>query len=980
MIFGVILLGAKETYRMKTNDKMHGFTVTNIRDIKEIGGRLVEMAHDATGARLVWADNGNENKLFSVGFRTIPEDSTGVFHILEHSVLCGSDKFPVKEPFVELLKTSMNTFLNAMTFPDKTLYPVSSRIEQDYLNLSEVYLDAVFKPSILTNPNIFYQEGWHIDTTEGEKAYKGVVFNEMKGAMSDVDQVAEQAMSSLLFPESCYGYNSGGAPEHIPELTYDAFIEKYKKFYHPSNSYFYLDGDVPLDKTLSMIESYLEDYERLEDVPQLTMQAPVRSDKVISCMASGDDDKPLICFGKIIGSWEDRDKMLALSVILEQISDSNESPLKRAVLSSGLAEDMEIYVSDGICQPYIVMLFRGMSNEDGSKPDEAALKDIAGRLLGIVEETVSKLTSDGFSARDLEASVNQTAFRFRQYPEPQALYRAIASYSSWLYGGDPALYLTTDEAIANVRSMISSGKMEDIANEILADVSGFSQLILIPDSGLAEKNAADEAARVKAATDSMSAEELRSLEELNADLLKWQQTDDSEEALATIPQLDLKDIDPMPQLIATEVKDVNGAKVLFHPVPTNGIVHINAYFPITQLSLSELPAAALVTEFFRDLPTENYNVLSLQNEIRMHIGAVSFGLDILAGDSDRDDCAPCFRVRASVLEENLSQAEELIIEILTRTRFDDRKLMRELITQIDEDSKRSAVSQGHRLALFEARSHWSARDAAAEAVNGHSFMQYMHRMSSASDEDLDGFTSFAKGLIKSSINRNNAIISVTSDAYTDISGFIDMLPDGDAMPEKAAYVSTLPKRMGIELPAAVSFAITAYDMAADGRKMHGSMQVAANMISLTHLWNTIRVQGGSYGASMSAGRTGNLFCYTYRDPSPARSLDVFRTIPEFLEGATSEDMDIDGFIISTIASNEPLLSPAAKGRSADDFYLSGFTDEDRIRIRSEILNTKAGDLAGLGDVLKDMAAKSTVCVAGPRAALEACGDLEIVSL
>ena len=973
-------MGAKEILSMEINDRMHGFTVNSIREVKEIGGKLVEMTHDATGARLVWADNGDENKLFSVGFRTLPEDSTGVFHILEHSVLCGSDRFPVKEPFVELLKTSMNTFLNAMTFPDKTLYPVSSRIEQDYLNLSEVYLDAVFRPNILKDPNIFYQEGWHIDTTEGEAVYKGVVFNEMKGSMSDVDQIAEQEMSTLLFPDSCYGFNSGGDPRNIPDLTYEEFIAKYKRFYHPSNSYFFLDGDVPLDRTLSMIEDYLSDFDRLENVPQLALQTPVRSDKTIGYVAASDDDKPLICFGKIIGSWEDRDKMLALSVILEQIADSNESPLKRAVLSSGLAEDMEIYVSDGICQPYIMMMFRGISCEDGSRPDEAALDAIAGRLLGIIENTVKKITSEGFSRKGLEASVNQTAFRFRQYPEPQALYRAISSYSSWLYGGDPAFYLKTDEAIGNVRAMITSGEMEKIADEILADTSGLSRIILVPDTGLAEKKAAAEAERVKAAIDAMTDEERAGLEELNNRLLKWQQTEDSEEALATIPQLDLSDIDPMPQLYATEIKDADGAEVIFHPIVSNGIVHINAYFPITQLSLEELPAAALITEFFRDLPTADHDVISLQNEIRTYIGSLSFGLDILARDSDREECTPCFRVRASVLEENLSQAEELITEILTRSCFGDKATMRELITQIDEDAKRTAVSQGHRLSLSEARSHWSARDAAAEAVNGYTFMQYMHRMSSASDEDIEAFTAFADSTIKQSINRSNAIISVTADSYPDMTGFVKMLPEGEAMPQKAAYTSGLPKKMGIELPSAVSFAVTAYDMTSDGRKMSGSMQVAANIISLTHLWNTIRIQGGSYGASMSAGRTGGLLCYTYRDPNPARSLGVYKTIPEFLSSAASEDMSIDGYIISTIASTEPLISPAAKGRAADDFYLSGFSDEDRIRIRREILETKVSELADMCSALKDMTEKCTVCVAGPRDALEACEDIEIFAL
>ena len=966
---------------MFINDKMHGFTVTNIREVKEIGGRLVEMEHDATGARLVWADNGDENKLFSVGFRTLPEDSTGVFHILEHSVLCGSERYPVKEPFVELLKTSMNTFLNAMTFPDKTVYPVSSRIEQDYLNLMGVYLDSVFRPNILNNPNIFYQEGWHIDTSGDEPAYKGVVFNEMKGALSEVDSVADETMTALLFPDSCYGYNSGGDPKAIPDLTYESFIEQYKRYYHPSNSYFYLDGDIPLEATLAKIEEYLAGFDRLDDIPQLRIQSPVKNDRIISFAASSEDDKPLICMGKVISSWEDRDKMLALSIIMEQIADSNESPLKRAVLSSGLAEDMEIYVADGIAQPYLMMLFRGINTGENAKADSAALKDISKRLICIVEETINEITEKGFSGRDLEASVNQTDFRFRQYPEPQALYRMIAAYSSWLYGGDPALYLTTDSSIARVRSMIDNGEMEELAREILGDTSMLSTLILIPDSGYASKEAADEALRVKAAVEALDGPGREKLEELNRKLLEWQQNDDSEEALATIPQLDIADIDPMPQLIPTEEKDICGAKVLFHQLPSNGIVHVNIYFPVTQLALSDLPAAALITEFFRDLPTGRYDVLSLQNEIRMYIGGISFGLDILAKDDDSEECTPCIRVRASVLADKLSEAEGLIAEILTGTKFDEKAMMRELITQIDEDSKRTAMANGHRLGLFEARSHWSARDAAAEAVNGHSFMQYMHGMSSASDDELDEFTAFAEEVIRKSVCRQNAIIGVTADSYSDLSKLMEKLPDGEAMPDKVHYESELPRRMGIEIPAAVSFAVTSYDLKSDGHKMSGNFQVAANIISLSHLWNSIRVQGGAYGASMSAGRTGSLFCHTYRDPSPGRSLGIFRTTSDFLKDfASDESVDIDGFIISTIASTEPLLSPAAKGRSADDFYLSGFTDEDRIRIRREILNTKTGDLAGLGDVLKDMAEKGTVCVVGPKSALEECEDLEIFTL
>ena len=956
---------------MKENDRLHGFTVTRIREVKETGGRLVEMTHDATGAGLVWVDNGAENKLFSVGFKTLPEDSTGVFHILEHSVLCGSDKFPVKEPFVELLKTSMNTFLNAMTYPDKTLYPVSSRIKQDYLNLAEVYLDAVFRPAILTNPNIFYQEGWHIDTTEGEPAYKGVVFNEMKGAMSDVDQIAERTMGSMLFPDNCYGFNSGGDPDTIIDLTYDKFIETYKRFYHPSNAYFYLDGDIPVEETLTMIESYLGDFTRSDNLPEFTDQSPVVSRKSLGFDAAGDDDKSMVACGRIIGSWEDRDEMLALSVVLEQLADTNESPVKRAVLSSGLAEDFEIYVSDGIYQPYLMMIFRGV---------EDAERD-ADELIRIACDAVNKAAAEGISHRDIEASINQIDFRFREYPEPQGLYRANAVFASWLYGGDPALHLQTNEAVSNLRAMADTGKYEELAAQMIGDKDAFSVLCLTPDTGLGKAEAEAESAFVKATVDNMDADQRAALEDLNSKLLTWQQTPDRDEDVAKIPVLELSDIKAEPEMVPTEVITSNDVDVLFHPIQTHGIVYINVYFPLTGLTLEDLPAAALITEFFKDLPTEDYDVLSLINEIRMHAGSMTFGLDILAADDDRECCTPCIRARVSVLEDKVRYAELLLAEILTRTKFDDKALMRELITQIDEEVKRAAVSSGHRLALMEARSHWSARDAAAEAVNGHSFMKYMHRMNGASDSRLTDFAEFAKDTIKTYITRQNAKISVTSTAFADVSAFIDMLPEGRPAPEKAHYESKLPRKLGIQVPSAVSFSAISYDMADGGYKMNGSMAVAANIISLAHLWNEIRVQGGAYGAAMSSGRTGSLFCYTYRDPNPARSQGKFATIPGFLSEFTSvEGIDIDGYIISAISNTEPLLSPAAKGREADDFEFSGYSYEDRRRIRGEMLSATPQSLASQIEALNKMADNSSICVVGPLAALEACEDLEIVEM
>ena len=971
---------------LKVNDKIHGFTVTRIRPVEEFEGELIEMTHDRTGAGLIWAKSSEENKLFSVGFRTLPEDNTGVFHILEHSVLCGSDRYPVKEPFVELLKTSMNTFLNAMTYSDKTLYPVSSRMEQDYLNLMGVYLDAVFRPSILTNPNIFYQEGWHIDTEGESPVFKGVVFNEMKGAMSDVDQVAERTLGKLLFPDTCYGYNSGGDPDAIPDLTYEDFIARYRRFYHPSNAYFYLDGDIPLDKTLEMIESYLADYDRLDNVPEIVMQVPVRKEDVVRFDASDEDEKPMLVFGRIAGTWEDRDKLLALSVLNEQLADSNESPLKRAVLSSGLAEDMELYISDGIAQPYMVMLFRGISpaaldNDDSSASAEDRTNAVGSRLLEIVRETVTEVLEAGIPERDLTAIVNQTDFRFRQYPEPQGLYRANSVFGSWLYGGDPALYLRSNEAISNLRKALTPDNLRALAQEYLLDTDSLTRLTLIPSTSVGEEVRAAEEKRVSDTVAAMSDEEKAALDELNSGLRSWQETPDSEEALATIPQLALSDIKREPELIGTEVSTVDGVTLLYHHVPTKGIIYINAYFPLTDLPYEDLAPAALITEFYKDLPTENYSITELQNEIKMYVGSLTFGIDVLARDGDTSACTPCIRARASVLKENLSHAEDLIIEVLTRTKFDDKELMRELIAQIDDEGRRYAVSSGHRLALYAARSGFSSRDAASEALNGYTFIQYVHGLYKEFDKRMKGFGEFAHEVISGSIVKSGAYISVTASEPADMSRLAGMLSEGSPRPASVSYDSPLPARFGIQVPASVSHAVAVYDLAKMDLRPHGSLSVASNILSLAYLWNEIRVKGGAYGTAVSSNRTGSFVSYSYRDPSPARSLEIYKTMPEFLDSfAQAPEGSIDGFIISTIAQTEPLVSPASKGRSADDFWFSGFTDEDRIRVRREILETTPQRLADWHDAFEKLASEGRVCVVGPASALETCEGLETVSI
>ena len=472
-----------------TKTKISGFTVNRVRKNDELNGTLYEMSHDKTGAELCWLDNGEQNKLFSVAFKTLPEDSTGVFHILEHSVLCGSEKYPVKEPFVELLKSSMNTFLNAMTYPDKTVYPISSRNEKDFLNLTSVYLDAAFAPKILENPNIFYQEGIHIEYDAENPVYKGVVFNEMKGAMSGVDDRIEQGINQLLFPDNCYRFNSGGDPAVIPDLTYEQFVETYNRFYHPSNARFFLDGDVPLEKTLEMINSYLEKYEKSSNLPVLAMQKPVADEGTAYYEIAAEENsekKAVLAFGKIIGTFKDKEKVFAAKVLCDVLADSNESPLKRAVLSSGIAEDMEMFVMDGIAQPYLLIIARNMKHSDSVN------------LCDIINKTAHQLVKDGLDKKSVLASINRFAFHSKQVSEPQGLYRATSALSSWLYGGDPMLYLEYDEAIEALKKMAETDGFEKLLKELLLDDNGKAVLHMLPSSTLGNEERKTEEKRIHA--------------------------------------------------------------------------------------------------------------------------------------------------------------------------------------------------------------------------------------------------------------------------------------------------------------------------------------------------------------------------------------------------------------------------------------------------------------------------------------------------
>lgn len=951
--------------KLSIGSRLSGFEVIRKRENKKLGGTLYEMVHEKTGAELCYVDNNNENKLFSVAFKTIPEDSTGVFHILEHSVLCGSEKYPLKDPFVELLKSSMNTFLNAMTYPDKTVYPVSSRNEQDYLNLTSVYLDAVFAPQLLKNPSVFRQEGWRLERDEdGNYGYNGVVLSEMKGAMSDINSVMEQETDSLLFTENCYQYNSGGAPENITDLTYEKFCETYKRFYHPSNARFFLDGSVPLEKTLEMIESYLEKYEKAEVRTGIKEQQPQKVEKTVYFESDGEtENRDNISFSKILGRYDDLLRITGTRILCDVLASTNDSPLKNAVISASLAENLDMGVTDGIYQPYVSVTLRNCN------------ADNIGEIKKVICDTVNNLE---IRNEDVVASLNKLEFSYRRVNEPQGLEHAISALDSWLYGGDPILFFELEKVFAKLRELIDSDFYKKLLLDLFSEETA-ATLILKPDEEYALKQFEKENEKLGAVINNLTDEGKAEIEKEIEALDEWQNTPNTPEELALLPSLDISCLDKEPKAYVTNESTEGSVRVLRHPIETNGIAYLSMYFPMTEFTFEEYSYLTLMTEVMSELPTEKCRVSDLQREIKTNIGALSFDMSVFAQDGDKENCTPCLTVNIGVLEENISKAAELVSQILVSTDFGDKEKIRNILLQVAQENREYSVSSGHIIGATAVRAAYTAKGAFKEAVDGISFMKTVSKITENYEAEYKKLIAVFEKAEKY-IGTSNLILSITSEDDISVSEITKHLPEGEKGSETVKIKSGLPKKTTLKIPAPVSYAVKGWHPSLSGKEADGSIRVVSNIVSLAFLWNEVRVFGGAYGAGMSGGNNDGIFCYSYRDPSPVSSLGAYDRIADFLEELAQSDENIDNFIISTIASANPLMTPDSEGNVADNFYLCGISEEMRKKTHSEMLGTTKENLLSWAQTMRDMAQSGAVCVVGGEGLIAECKDLEVIEI
>ncbi len=952
---------------MKESQVLHGFRITRVRPLPEIEATMYEMVYEKNGAQLLYLDRKDSNKTFAIAFKTIPDDDTGVFHIIEHSVLCGSQKYPIKDPFVELLKGSLQTFLNAMTYPDKTMYPVCSRNDRDFLNLVDVYMDAVLHPQILQKPEIFYQEGWHYEwnSPEEDPTYKGVVFNEMKGSYSSVDRLMGEKLMALMYPDTCYGKASGGDPLHIPDLTYEKFVACHGKYYHPSNARIFLDGTMDLSAVLQKLDTFLSPYERLDLCADIPMQAPI-GDVHAECeyeLSPGEDahNKFRLGLGYMGFPYDAQKESLAVSLLSSVLCGSNEAPLKQALLSRGLCQDVSLAYEDGIQQ--------NMVQIDVQNLEEGAVEEIC----AVIHEVFCRAAEGGLDADRMTAALNSMEFRLRERDfgrYPRGLVYGMTTMDTWLYGGDPAQNLCYDQTLAFLRAHLCDGYFEDLIRRLFLDNPHKVTLLMKPSKTLAQQRLDEEHRRLAQAKAAFTPAQAQEIFALNRRLLAWQQTADTPEALATLPVLSLSDIAPAPEKHAIEVTALDGVTVLKHPLPTAGILYTSLYFNAADAAEEDLPYLSLLTSLFTHTATEDRDALAVQDLVKTYLGYLSMDMTPVQPGTDTDRAKLFLCVSSGVLQKNQDRLPLILQELLYRSKLDNKEQICNILRQIKMEQEAYLLSAGHQVGVRRTMAALSVAGAAAELSKGYRFYHFVKDMEENFDRRADALIEKLTALMKTFITRDRLTLSVTGacdDEY--LHTIIDSIrTDGVTCPTYMT-LSPLPvMKEGICIPSQIAYAVRSAYMG----DYTGTMAVAEGLLSYEYLWNRIRVQGGAYGAGQAVRKNGCSFQYTYRDPDAKNSLEVFDSVASYLRAFAQSGESIEKFIIGAVGSSEPLLSPRAEGDIADAEYLSEVGYEDACRIRRQMLSTTPADLAALADTMERAFADSPVCVVGGKDKLDLC--------
>ena len=962
--------------------RLCGFTVEAAEPLSEIDGRAYTMRHDASGARLLYLANDDANKAFSISFKTPPADSTGVFHILEHSVLCGSRKFPVKEPFVNLLKTSMQTFLNAMTFPDKTMYPVASTNMQDLMNLADVYLDAVLHPAIFEKRAIFEQEGWHYEIAEdGSLAYNGVVYNEMKGALSSPDSVLYNALSAALFPETAYRFESGGDPKDIPTLSYEGFLDTHRRHYRLDNSYIVLYGDLDAERMLAFLdERYLTpgaaEQASLQVGPPnpLARQSPVIAEGLVHEMETSPENA-MCGLAFVAGDACERRRLVATDILIDALFGSNEAPLKRAVLDAGIADDASAFLSDAMLQPFVVVQTRN------AKPD--TLRSLA----EIVHETCTRLAEQGIDRDILSGALASAEFTMREHDFGHAdgVVLAMSSMAAWLYDDDAATAcLRYEDDFAALRAAIDERYFEALLRELFLDNAHRASVELRPVDAQGESA---EAARLRAAAADMNERDKVRIAEEVAELRRIQEKPDSEEAVAALPRLSRDDIGAEPEQPAYRVVDAAGVPCVLHDVKTHGISYAYRYYDVSDLSVDELPYAVVLALVLGKLDTARHTAAELDTLVQNELGGLSFFLEAHE-DADSDGMLlPRFVVGASALSERTPSLASVVVEIALETDFSDTARIADVLSQKRVRMEQSFANAGHTAALARASAHVTAAGAWRDLVGGVGFYRFLKGLIARFDEEaaqLPGkLSALAARLFKperllmsfgGSREDFDRFVAADAEAFPRAQAAASGSEGGSGAPEPCAPAPRCTTPATRALPGvAEAFAVptdVVYVARADvrrgsGEPYTGAWQVAVRALSYDYLWDEVRVKGGAYGVGFQASRAGALRFYSYRDPHLDETLARYRSAGAWLDEAFDpSDDEMDGYVVSAVAGFDTPRKPRELIRNQDGDLICGRTPTDRARTRQQIVDADAATVRSLAASVRRTAEEGVICVFG----------------
>lgn len=944
------------------------FALTRVRTIHEMKGRLWEMEHPKSGAKLVWLDRPEENMTFAIGFRTIPTDSTGVFHILEHSVLGGSDQYPVKEPFVELLKSSLKTFLNAMTFPDKTVYPVSSRNKQDFHNLIGIYMDAVLHPLAVHNPNVFRQEGWRVELDEeGKPMFQGVVYNEMKGYYSDVRSVTTQAVTSRLFPDTCYRHESGGNPAHIPELTYEQFVSEHAKYYHPSNSMIFLDGQVDLDGTLSFLNSVLRQYEKQEMLFPIAIQHPVSYvEHEVPYEIGAEEDtagKTIVARGRLLCRYDEPETLLGAQILADYLAGDTEAPLKKAVLDAKLGADFSVTVHDGMQQAWIGWQ---VTNTD---PDKMA------SIKKLLHNAMTKMTEEGLDRQRLAACYNSLAFQLMDRDSsgfPRGLLEGITVMESWLYGGDPAQNLCYQSVLTSLKDKLETNFFEELLRTTLLDTTKGVLVCMIPSRTLGAKRIKNEQQRVNQYWSNLNnAEKEAHNTELEA-LHQWQQTPNTPEELATIPMLSLSDLTDDPKPIPMDEGKTEGVTVLTHKTVSD-LAYINLHFEASDLTKEEMPLLNLLGLLLGTLPTQKHSAADLQNAIKEKIGKLDISAEVynLGVDKHRT----FFSARAVCLPDSRKDCAELLTEILNQTVFADRRLLSDILQQQKTRTQRSLVSSGNRYAAGRVVARQTSVGAAKEYFSGLEYIRWVKEKCTQPETNLGSLLHKLEKLAAKLIVKERLTVSVSENAVDTVNDFVHAFADGTPSPTEGSMELLPVCKEGVLIPAAVGFAAKGANIRRFGGSFSGHSFVLSNLMRFEYLWGAIRVQGGAYGTGFLSAESGDVVCTSFRDPNPARSIGCFDQCADFLEKYCAEHEDLTKFILGALSDTDPLLDAEGKIRTAESRWMKHISFDDILTRSRQLRQTGVADLAEMVTYLRKAADENNLCIVGGKEQLDACGEM-----